>query len=836
MSEDFPPSRIERSALLQQPTGAVPAPAAAGRPLPAARLRQCCDSGGLAFETTADLPDLAGLVGQERAVDAIRAGIGIRHKGFNVFAFGPAGAGKHTLIQQLLQAEAATAPTPPDWCYVNNFADPHRPRRLMLPTGRATALRDAMQRLVAELRLALPAAFEREDYRARREVIDQQIKHRQEEAFGALQHKAEQKGIALLRTPMGLALAPVRNGEVIPPDIFQRMAAEDRKRIAGDIETLQTELETIVRKIPDWEREHREAVRQLNRDTSSVVVKHLLETVRAAFTDLHEVVAYLGEVEHDILEHAEEFIAERREPGEGEAPPPDLASFRRYQVNLLVDNSGRKGAPIVYEDHPTHQNLVGRIEHLARFGALVTDFNLIVPGAFHRANGGYLVLDAQRLLAANFGWETLKRVLRAGEIRTVSLEQLLSLASTVSLDPEPIPLEVKVVLIGSPTLYYLLAELDPDFPELFKIAADFDDRVARSAETTGLYAQLIATAVRREKLCPLDRGAVARVIEEAARTSGDAAKLTAEIRGIIDLLQEADHIVEKAGRKIVGPADIEAAVEARRRRSDRIYRRFQEEIGRDTLRIETTGERVGQVNGLSVIALGSVSFGHPSRISAQVRLGKGEVIDIEREVALGGPIHSKGVLILSGFLGGRFGRSGPLSLTASLVFEQSYGGVEGDSASAAELFALLSALADAPVGQALAVTGSVDQHGHIQAIGGVNEKIEGFFDVCRARGLADGQGVLIPAANVQHLMLRQEVVDAAAAGRFAIIPIETIDQGIELLTGLPAGEPDATGGYAEGTINQRVAVRLAAFARRLAAIAAPPAERRPRRRTRGDDE
>jgi lon-related putative ATP-dependent protease len=706
----------------------------------------------------------------------------------------------------------------------------------MLPTGRASALREAMQHLVAELGLALPAAFEREDYRTRREVIDQQFKRRQEEAFSALQRKAEQKSIGLLRTPMGLGLGPLQNGEVVPPDVFQRLPVEERERIKSDIEALQSELEAIVRKIPDWEREHRDAVRRLNRDTSSGVVKHLLETVRTAFADLAEVVAYLGEVEHDILEHAEEFIAERREPGDGEAPPTELPAFRRYQVNVLVDNRGRKGAPIVYEDHPTHQNLVGRIEHIARFGALMTDFNLVVPGAFHRANGGYLVLDAQRLLTANFGWDSLKRVLRAGEIRTVSLEQLLSLASTVSLDPEPIPLSVKVVLIGSPMLYYLLAELDPDFPELFKIAADFDDRIDRSAEATGLYAQLIATAARRERLRPLDRPAVARVIEEAARMSGDAAKLTAEISGIIDLLQEADHIVEQAGRSVIGGDDIEAAVAARRRRADRIYRRFQEEIGRGTLHIETTGERVGQVNGLSVITLGGASFGHPSRITAQTRLGKGEVIDIEREVALGGPIHSKGVLILSGFLGGRFGRTGPLSLTASLVFEQSYGGIEGDSASAAELFALLSALADAPIRQSLAVTGSVDQHGRIQAIGGVNEKIEGFFDVCRARGLAEGQGVLIPAANVQHLMLCQDVIEAAAAGHFTVIPIETIDQGIELLTGLTAGVPDGTGAYPEGSLNQRVTVRLSAFARRIATVAVPSVERRPRRRRQEENE
>ncbi|MGO8915500.1 MAG: Lon protease family protein [Stellaceae bacterium] len=740
------------------------------------------------------------------------------------------------MIDQLLQDQAAAAPTPPDWCYVNDFADPHRPRRLVLPTGRATTLRDAMKHLVAELRVALPAAFEREDYRTRREVIDQQFKHRHEEAFGALQRKAELKSVGLLRTPMGLALAPIRNGEVIPPDVFQRLPAEDRERMRTEIEALQAELEAIVRKIPDWEREHRDAVRRLNRDTTAVVVRHLLQEVRAAFTDLPEVVAYLGEVESDILEHAEEFTGHDREGTQSEGPVAEMPSFRRYQVNVLVDNAGQKGAPIVYEDHPTHQNLIGRIEHLARFGALVTDFNLIVPGALHRANGGYLVLDVQRLLAANFGWDTLKRALRSGEIRTVSLEQLLSLASTVSLDPEPIPLEVKVVLVGSPLLYYLLSELDPDFPELFKIAGDFDDRIDRSAETTELYARLIASAARREKLRPLDRAAVTRTIEEAARMSGDAAKLTAEIRGLVDLLQEADHLAEVAGNALVGGAEIEAAIDARRRRADRIHRRFQEEVGRNTLRVETAGERIGQVNGLSVVTVGGVSFGRPSRITAQVRLGKGEVIDIEREVALGGPIHSKGILILSGFLGGRFGRNGPLSLTASLVFEQSYGPVEGDSASAAELFALLSALSGAPIRQSLAVTGSVDQHGNTQAIGGVNEKIEGFFDICSARGLAGGQAVLIPAANVQHLMLRREVVDAAAAGLFSIIPFETIDQGIEILTGLPAGVPDAGGSYSEGTINRAVAVRLAAFARRSVRAPLPRAPQRSRLASRENDE
>lgn len=807
----------------------------AAEPLPASLLRRSAEFDELSFTTTDEVPPLTGLVGQERAIEAVEFGIAIQRPGFNVFAFGPSGSGKRSLVQELLEKRAATQPVPPDWCYVNNFADPRHPRCLKLPTGRAVPLRDAMKRLVTELRAALPAAFEREDYRSRREVIDQQFKHRQEEAFGALERKAESKNIGLLRTPMGLALAPVKNGEVVPPDVFKRMTQEDRERIGGDIAQLQTELEGIIRQIPTWEREHRDEVRKLNRDTTAGVVSDLLAEVRRAFADLPDVSAHLDAVQHDILEHADDFIASERPEGQPNVPPEiadDGASFRRYQVNVVVDNSQSKGAPIVWEDQPTHQNLIGRLEHIARFGALVTDFNLIVPGALHKANGGYLVLDARRLLTASFGWETLKQSLRAGQIRIVSLEQMLSLASTVSLEPEPIPLDVKVVLIGPPLIYYILADADPDFLDLFKVAAEFEDRLDRSAETMGLYARLIATAARRNKLRPLDREAVVHVINEAVRIGGDGDKVTTQIATLADLMQEADHIAGTVGKSVIGAADIDAAITARRRRADRLYWRFQEEIARQTVRIETDGERIGQVNGLSVFALGGTMFGHPTRITAQVRFGRGELIDIEREVALGGPIHSKGVLILSGFLGGRFGRNGPLSLTASLVFEQSYGMVEGDSASAAELFALMSALSETPIRQSFAVTGSVDQLGRIQAIGGVNEKIESFFDVCRGRGLTGRQGAIIPATNVRHLMLRPDIVAAVAAGQFRVVAIETVDQGLELLTGLPAGEADIAGQYPEGTMNRRVASRLAALGRQ-----ARPSERRLRDvRRRGEDE
>lgn len=799
-------------------------------PLAAKYLFRPCDPSELPFTTVTELPDPPGLVGQDRAVEAVEFSIGIRRKGFNLFVLGPSGTGKHTLVHEFLKRKAATEPTPSDWCYVHNFSDQRRPRRLMMPPGRARPLSAAMDKLIADLRVALPAAFERDDYRTRREALEQQLKKRHEDAFGDLQRRAELRDVALIRTPLGLALAPMRDGEVLNPDAFKHLAEAARNRIKDDVERFQSELESIVHQIPDWEREHRDAVRKLNRDTTAQTVRRPFEELRKSYTDLPEVLDYLAAIERDILENADEFLQPARVDGESGGPLAQLTAeapaFRRYRVNVMVDHAKAEGAPVVFEDHPTHQTLVGRIEHMARFGALVTDFNLLVPGALHRANGGYLVLDAEQLLRGSFGYDSLKRALRSGEIQIASLEQLLSLTSTVALEPEPIPLNVKVALIGAPIFYYLLAELDPDFKELFKVAADFNESVDRSPATSGLYARIIAAAVRREKLRPFDRGGVARAIEHCARLSGDSEKLSAQMRSLIDLLQEADYVAGTAQKDVVGAAEVQGAIDAQRNRASRVYERLQEEIRRNTIRIETAGDRVGQVNGLAVLSLGGFSFGNPTRITARIRQGHGEVIDIEREVALGGPLHSKGVLILSGFLGGRFGGSGPLSLTASLVFEQSYGAIDGDSASSAELYALMSALADLPIRQNVAVTGSVDQNGRVQAIGGVNEKIEGFFDVCHARGLDGHQGVLIPAANVKHLMLRHDVVDACAAGQFHVIPVETVDQGIEILTGRSAGVADVTGRYPEGTVNQRIAVRLAAFAAQ--APRQPPERRRGR--------
>jgi len=800
----------------------------ATKPLPAHQLRQRCDPSQFDFETTDELDDLSEIVGQERAVDAILFGIGIRREGYNLFALGPSGTGKRTTIGQFLDRQAATEPTPSDWCYVNNFEQPHKPRKLRLPPGQGVALRKDMEQLMGELRAAIPAAFEGEDYRTRRQEVEEEFKERQEKTFSAVQQQAQERSIALIRTPTGLALAPLREGEVISPDEFQKLPEEERRRFEEDISELQEQLQDVLHQVRRWEREAREKVRELDRQVAMFAVCHWIDELREKYADLPDGVDYLNAVQRDVVENVDEFRklrgAEESSQIAGMPLPPPLAGpplFRRYQVNVLVDHSESEGAPVIFEEYPTYNNLIGRIEHIAQMGALVTDFNLIKPGALHRTNGGYLILDAHQLLLQPYAWDGLKRALRAREVRIEPLGQALSLVSTISLEPEPIPLDVKVILVGERLLYYLLYQHDPDFSELFKVEVDFNEEMERSPENNLLYAHLIGMKARQEKLRPFDRGAVARIIERSARIAGDAEKLSAHMLSVADLLREADYWAEAAGNPVVTAADVQRAIDAQIRRADRARERVQERIQRGTILIDTTGERVGQVNGLSVIGLGNFAFGQPNRITARVRLGKGEVIDIEREVELGGPIHSKGVLILASFLGARYANERPLFLSASLVFEQSYGGIEGDSASMAELCALLSALAEVPIKQSRALTGSVNQHGEAQPIGGVNEKIEGFFDVCKVRGLTGEQGVIIPASNVQHLMLRQDVVEAAEAGLFHVYPVQTVDQALELLTGVPAGERDAEGNFPEGSVNQRVEARLVELAEKQRDFAAP---------------
>lgn len=794
-------------------------------PLSADTLRPRTDLSHLKFTTTADVTADIDVLGQDRAFEAVRFGIGMKSKGYNLFVLGPTGAGKHRFVAKIVGEQAATEKQPPDWCYVHNFDDPHRPIALSFTCGHGRRFRRDMQQLVEDLKTALPTIFESEDYRNRRQLIDQEFRDRQDKVFEDIQEKATPQHITLVRTPTGLALVPVKDGEVVSPQDFQKLPDEDKKKLQEAIEALQMEMAANLQNLPRWDKERRERLRELNREVTTFTVSPHIVALRAAYMDFPEVVSYLDAVEKDIIDNSialflqDEADAQSQLPGQqqpGEHPVPEgrarrRLSFRRYEVNLFVDNEAdRSGAPVVHEDHPTHPNLIGRIEQQAELGTLLTDFTLLRPGALHRANGGYLLLDARKVLLAPAAWEELKRVLFSREIRIESLTQ--SYFGTVTLDPEPIPLDVKVVLFGDRQLYYMLAQGDPEFDELFKVAADFEDEVPRDRATVERYVALVAAQVRRNKLAPFDRGAVERVIDHSARMVSDAEKLSARVGPVTDLLQEASHIAETQRHDIVQAEDVEAAIAGRERRADRIRTLSLESIARQIVLIDTDGSKVGQINGLSVLSIGSTAFGRPTRISARVRMGRGEVIDVEREVHLGGPTHSKGVLILSSYLGAHYAADRPLSLSASLVFEQSYGGVDGDSASSTELYAILSALSDAPIHQGFAVTGSVNQYGEVQAIGGVNEKIEGFFDVCRGRGLTGKQGVLIPVSNVKHLMLRHDVVEACRAGQFAIYPITTIDEGISLLTGVPAGTRAADGSYPEGTINRRVDDRLQAFA------------------------
>jgi lon-related putative ATP-dependent protease len=782
-------------------------------PLPPDRLYRQADSAVLRFETTRDLAPLREFADQPRAHEAIRFGTEMAVRGFNIFAIGANGAHIEGSVRALLQDAATKRPKPQDWVYVNNFATPHRPVAIALPPGRAPALERALDQLIDELKVSLPAAFESEDYQKRRAAIEQESRGRNERAFTAVRDKATEKGIAILRTPMGFAMTPIKDdGQVVPPAEFNTWPAERQQQAQTAIEELEKDLEETLRVVPRLEREQRDAIRALDRDMARIVIAQPIEECKARFVDLPKVVQHLEAIHADILENVVLFIAPQTPREDGAARPAGL--FDRYTVNVFVTTAdGDAGAPVIEEVHPTLSNLVGRIEHLAVQGALVTNFRLIKPGSLHRANGGSLMIDLRSLLTEPLSWAALKRALLRQEIVIEDAARFMGMTATVTLEPDPIPLDVKVVLFGDRMLYYMLVAADPDTAQHFKVLADFDDDVDRSPASEMMIARLIGSIAMNAGLLPLDRDGVARVIEHAARLADDAGKLTLLVESIHDLVAEASHRAAQAGRDVVTRDDVEQAIAQQRRRASRVEERAREMILRDIAMVGTTGSSVGQINGLSVMALAGHAFGRPTRITARVRPGTGRIVDIEREVELGGPLHSKGVLILSGFLAGRYALGVPMSLYASLVFEQSYGGVDGDSASSAELYSLLSALAELPLRQDLSVTGSVDQHGRVQAIGGVNEKIEGFFDVCAARGLTGTQGVLIPHANAQHLMLRSDVVAACAAGRFAVYPVRTIDEGIGLLTGREAGERGGDGRYPQDSVNRLVEDRLAAFAK-----------------------
>jgi len=772
-------------------------------------LYHSCDLSQLPFKTTADIEDDCEHLGQERAMDALKFGIGMKHDGYNLFVLGSTGLGKNTTVKKLLAKESVTAEAPSDWCYINNFSQHHKPLMLKLPAGYGRQLQNDMQQLLEDILVAIPAAFESDEYRTLIQAIQDEYKQKEMMAFKDLNERADKKKITMLHTPGGYTLGPTKDGKVLSPEEFDKLEKKEQEEIKQVIDEIEKELIETIHKIPVWYKENRKKIKQLNREISEIAVNQSISELTLKYTELSDVLNYIDAVKKDIIENVNDFRKYGVEKESGDDNRQLILSvFSRYQVNVLVDNSQTTGAPVIYEDNPSYRNLIGRVEHIAQYGTLLTDFTLIKAGALHRANGGYLVLDARKVLMSPFSWEGLKRAIHAHEVRIESLEQMFSLASTTSLQPEPVPIDVKVVLTGSRLLYYLLKQYDPEFGLLFKVAADFAEDINRSDENSELYARLIAGLQKDNKLTPFNKKAVQRIIEHCSRLLEDSEKISLHMGNLLDLLREGDYWARQENRQEITEHDIQKAIDTRRYRLDQIRERVHEQVIRGNYLLDTSGEKVAQINALSVIQLGDYIFGRPSRITATARLGQGKVIDIEREVHLGGSIHSKGVLILSSYLANRYAKDQPISLSASLVFEQSYGLVEGDSASAAELCALLSALADVPIKQNFSVTGSVNQYGEIQTIGGVNEKIEGFFDICKTRELTGDQAVVIPQSNIKHLMLRADVREAVKQNRFAIYSVQTIDQMMELLTDRKAGVKDKNKHYPKGTVNYLVQQRI----------------------------
>ena len=785
--------------------------------LPIDKLRRICDPQVLGCETTEEMKPLETIIGQERAVRALEFGLGIKEFGFNIYVAGPPGTGKTTAVKRFLEEVAKDKPMPPDWCYVNDFRDPYRPNALRLPPGRGREFQKDVKNLVEGARREIPRAFESDEYAAKREETVQDFQKQRQELLSQMGEKAQEEGFFLQMSPMGLLIIPVMEGKPLSEEEFMALSPEVKEEVLKKREGLQEELKKAMRQLTGLEKKANKALQDLDQEVALSTMGPSVSELIEKYKDLSEVMAYLKEVQDDIVENLSQFKEEAEAQPTSPLAMPGVKElpFRKYEVNVVVDNSRLKGAPVVMELNPTYNNLFGRIEKEAQFGALITDFTMIREGSLHRANGGYLVLPAEEVLRNLFSWDSLKRALRNREIAIEEAGERLGFITTKSLQPEPIPLDAKVVIIGQPMLYYLLYNLDEDFSELFKVKADFDTSMDRTDENIRDYVAFVCTLCCEEGLKHLDASALAKVIEHSSRLADDQEKLTARFGEISDIIREAGFYATQENSPYVTAAHAQKAIQEKFYRSNLVQERVNEMIERGTIMIDVVGEEVGQVNGLFVIGLGDIAFGQPSRITASIGLGREGLIDIEREAKLAGPIHTKGVMILSGYLTEKYAQDRPLSLAAHLVFEQSYSEVEGDSASSTELYALLSSLSGLPIKQGIAVTGSINQKGEVQAIGGVNEKIEGFFETCQAKGLTGEQGVLIPESNVQNLMLKEEVVEAVREGKFHIWSVKNVDEGIEILTGVKAGVRKEDGTFEEDSVNDRVDKRLRELAEKM---------------------
>ncbi len=777
------------------------------------QLYRKCDASKFEFTTTADLEERLSALGQDRAISAVELGINIKSRGYNLFCLGPEGTGKTSLVKRILEKEGKERKTPDDWAYVYNFDEPHKPTALNFPAGEAAGFAKAMDEFAAFVEFDLPEVVKNELYEEQLKSIRDKYQEKRNDYIKVLQKKAKGKKVSLLHMPMGVVVAPMKNGEIISPDVFDALSDEEKDEIMADLNAMQEEIAIHQDNAPQWEEKQSEEIKKLQEKLVKDAIKKPLDEIKKNYKGNKKTAEYLKTVQNYILENITTYVPnydQDSKPQTEDEPMAGLLSqlkgqqeedrFGKFKVNVVVKNVPDSGAPIILLDHPTQGNLVGKVERIQQFGALVTDFSLIKGGALHRANGGFLLIDARKLLLQPYSWDSLKRALASKEIKIEAPSEDTSFA-TISLDPQPIPLDVKVVMTGDAELYELLSERDPDFTDYFKVEADFGGVIDRTDENEIEYAKLIGSLSKKKNLRSLNKQAVAKIIEYSSRLADDTEKLTAHVASIGDLLKEADYWARKSKASQIGKNHIEQAIKSQIYRADRINRAMLEQIDKGTILMDVKGERVGQINGLVVYNFTRNSFGKPARITTQVRLGRGEFINIEREVEMSGPIHSKGVLILQALISNRFAKHSPLSLSASIVFEQSYGGVDGDSASSTEYYCMLSAIANLPIKQSLAVTGSINQFGEIQPIGGVNEKIEGFFEVCKYNGLTGKQGVIIPRTNVVNLMLREEVVEAVENGQFHIYAIDTVDDGIELLTGVPAGKPDKRGRFPKGSVN-----------------------------------
>jgi lon-related putative ATP-dependent protease len=788
-------------------------------PLPAEKLRWSLDPKKLDFKTTAELKPAEEIIGQIRAIKSLRFGLGIRDHGFNIYVAGFHGTGRTTAVKAFLEKLAAGKPVPPDWCYVNNFKDPYQPRAIRLPAGKGKEFTEEMRHLITEVRRKIPEVFDGEEYAARREETVAVFRKKRDQISEQMTKRAETEGFVFQSTPMGVFIVPLIKGKPATEEDVAAIGADEQAVIAKKREQLENELKMTMRQIHNLERTVNDEVKALDRQVTLHAVGHLVNELEEKYKKFPDVVGYMNEVQEDILANLSQF---RSEP-EAQAGSPFQAPwlkeqvFRKYEVNVVVDNAGLKGAPVVIETNPTYPNLIGRIEKEAQFGALLTDFTMIRAGMLHRANGGYLVLPIYEVLINPYSWEGIKLALRNREITIEEIAERLGYVTTKGIRPQPVPLDVKVVLIGTPAIYHLLYAQDEEFNELFKVKADFDTVMERTEANVKQYTHFICGLWKKENLQPCDASAAAKILEYGARLADHQEKLSTRFLDVADIMREANFWAKQDEAKTITAQHVQKAIEEKVYRSNLIQEKLKEFITKDIYRIDTIGAKVGQVNGLAVIDMGDFAFGRPSRITVSIGVGREGIFDIEREAKLGGPIHTKGVLILAGYLAEQFAQDKPLTLSARLVFEQSYDEVEGDSASSTELYAILSHLSGLPIKQSIAVTGSVNQKGEVQAIGGVNEKLEGFFEICKAKGLTGEQGAVIPESNVKNLMLKEELVEAVKKGKFHIYPVKTINEGIEVLTGVKAGERKKGGSFEKGTVNDLVDRRLRSIAQTLKA-------------------